>query len=238
MEEGVTVRGECPSCGGERNARAEKVFKHRQFADGDEDIFVDDTHAILRCLGCDTAYFRTDSWFSEDVDTRYNHITQETEQFCPLKHTYHPSPIRRDRPDWSERIRATDRDLQRLLNNTYDALDADLAVLAAIGTRTVFDRASELLGVEPARTFAEKLNELRATGKIGDVEREHLSALVDAGGAAAHRGWEPSAEELDTMVTILEGFLHRSFVLAPQAGALRGSVPPRPNRRPAVGNQG
>jgi hypothetical protein len=44
-----------------------------------------------------------------------------------------------------------------LLIEMYAALDADLRVLAAVGARTVFDRASEKFGVDPAESFAGNL---------------------------------------------------------------------------------
>ena len=53
--------------------------------------------------------------------------------------------------------------------------------------RTAFDRASELLGVNPAKTFAEKLTDLVSRGHIGSSEKDTLDTLTDAGSAAAHR---------------------------------------------------
>ncbi|WP_300376675.1 DUF4145 domain-containing protein [Henriciella sp.] len=227
MVEGETTQGHCPDCGGIRNASARKVFQHHIDVDGDDFIWLNRAYAILQCLGCDAVYFRTDSQFSEDEEHVFNHETGEHECDIPIRTSYHPSPVRRDRAEWANRIRGTDQTLQRLLDAVYDALDADLRVLAAIGTRTTFDRASELLGINENLGFGQKLNELRDAGKIGVDERQHLGDLVDAGSAAAHRGWEPSNEQLEVMVTILEAFLHRSFILAAEAGALRDAVPQR-----------
>jgi hypothetical protein len=87
--------------------------------------------------------------------------------------------------------------LEDLLTSVYTALDNDLRVLAAIGLRTAFDRASELLSVDPEKTFADKLSQLMANGDIGSTEKESLDVLTDAGGAAAHRGWKPNPKQLD-----------------------------------------
>ncbi len=121
-----------------------------------------------------------------------------------------------------------DCDLSSLVDDVYKALNNDLGVLAAIGIRTAFDRASELLGVDPAEGFPEKLKKLVALGKIGEDERETLSVLTDAGGAAAHRGWNPAPTQLDTMMNIVEAFLHRTFVLDEAAKRLKQGVPNRP----------
>jgi Domain of unknown function (DUF4145) len=67
-------------------------------------------------------------------------------------------------------------------------------VLAAIGLRTAFDRASELLGIDPNKTFAGKLSQLVVDGHIGSTEKASLDVLTDAGGAAAHRGWKTQSK--------------------------------------------
>jgi hypothetical protein len=107
-------------------------------------------------------------------------------------------------------------------------------VLSAIGIRTVFDRASELLGVEPNKGFAQKLDDLLAQGKIGVDEKATLNVLTDAGSAAAHRGWRPTPEELGTMISIIEAFLYRTFLLGEDAKRLRDAIPSRPSKKDKV----
>jgi hypothetical protein len=137
-----------------------------------------------------------------------------------------PTPPRRRRPEWLE-FSLSDTTLERLLREVYAALDADLRVLAAIGIRTAFDRVSELLSVNPDLTFAKKLDALVATASIGPGDRRSLEALIDAGGAAAHRSWRPDAVQLATMMDIIEALILRSLVLPERSQALRHGVPPR-----------
>jgi hypothetical protein len=223
------VKGHCPSCGPDRNAKV--VAYHRDSWDTNDGIWGVDEYMTLKCLGCDRIYFRTDKVFSEDRMVYDEEIGEEIH--VPNK-TYWPAPARRPVPDWTKWLLLEDDALSELLLSTYTALDHDLRVLAAIGVRTVFDRASELLGVDPAITFAKKLDGLATNGKIGAEEKDSLSLLTDAGGAAAHRGWKPELEELDTMMGILEGFLHRNFVLPRQTKRLKSAVPPKP--KPQQGN--
>jgi hypothetical protein len=82
--------------------------------------------------------------------------------------------------------------------------------------------------VGPAKRFNEKLDELVARGKIGTNEREMLDALTDAGSAAAHRGWRPSAHQFEIMMASIEGFIYRTFILGHQAKGLEEAVPPKP----------
>jgi hypothetical protein len=96
--------------------------------------------------------------------------------------------------------------------------------------RTVFDRASELLGVNPAKSFAKKLDQLHEARQISSAEKKHLEVLAGAGGAAAHRGWEPGPEQLATLVSIMEHFVN-SFILKEDVAKLEGSIPPPAHRQ-------
>src|SRR5262249_717377 len=122
-----------------------------------------------------------------------------------------PTPIitKVERPDWSK---LRDDILRNLLNSVYTALEYDLKVLAAIGMRVVFERASELVGVDPEKSFAKKIDQLCNDGHIGAGDKETLGVLTDAGSAAAHRGWEPQPQQLSTLVSIIEHFVRRFIV--------------------------
>ena len=148
-----------------------------------------DTGMILECCGCERIYFRRDYWFSAWETIGTDPISGGPRLEGGVETVYWPAPVRRRRPNWLEKIEVSERDLGVLLDEMYTALDNDLRVLAAIAARTVFDRASQLLGVDPAIGFKEKLDSLGADGKIGVHEEEILQVLVDAGSAAAHRGW-------------------------------------------------
>ncbi len=116
------------------------------------------------------------------------------------------------------------------LDELYEALDADLPILAAIGARTVLDCAMVLKGAPEAAGFDEKLGFLEAEGLVGQGEKELLSILTDAGGAAAHRGWRPQPDDLMTILDGIEAFVQRAFVLGDAVEAIRESVPPRKSR--------
>lgn len=186
---------------------------------------------ILECCGCERMYFQlndnVDHW---EVD-RSASLPGEVVGKYGTRTSYWPPPTVRSRPRWVTDIERVDDDLGNLLHEMYTAINADLCVLAAVGARTVFDRASELLGVDPALDFKDKLAALREKGKVSVDEETTLNVLVDAGNAAAHRGWRPEADELSTMMDVVESFLHRSFIVGGGIAKLRTSVPPRAKRR-------
>jgi|JI10StandDraft_1071094.scaffolds.fasta_scaffold78686_3 hypothetical protein len=220
------VKGHCPACGPNRTADAVAEYKETK---GDE-VYRAYCHRILRCRGCEDVYFSTESWFSEDLDYKQNPYTGKHEPYIPTTNTFFPKQPKREHPVWHDVLETSAPNLASLMDDVYGTLNADLAVPSAVAMRTAFDSASETLGVDPAITFQEKLDALQTMGRVGSAEKQILIALTDAGNAAAHRGWRPSPAQLQTMIEILEGFLHRIFVLEGAAGALQGSVPPKPRR--------
>jgi hypothetical protein len=207
------VKGHCPQCGANRNA--EVLHEHTAgWSDEEAGIFGQDTSQMLKCCGCDTVYFEVRSIDSEDYD-----------QNGPKERvTYYPAPSKRNEPSWMWEMLMEDDKLHSLLKETYAALNNDARVLAAVGLRTIFDRASEKFGVDPDKSFKAKLDELVTLGKIGQTERDSLDVLTDAGGAAAHRGWKPSVGQLGTLMNIGEAFLYRTIILDAEAQRLKKSI--------------
>jgi hypothetical protein len=186
----------------------------------------------LQCCGCERIFLCHEFWFEPWDEVEYDEITgQPSRMVYGVKSEYWPAPVKRKVPAWVEKIKEADPVLGDLLLETYAALNSDLNVLAGIGARSAFDRAVEQLKIDPAITFEEKLDALVAEGKVGADERDALGVLVEAGSAAAHRGWKPTDEQLSTMMNVVEVFLHRSFVLGDGLADLRASMPPKPTRR-------
>ena len=222
------IKAHCPECGGERKAYVRG--KHQTHWSDDDGASSTDTGFILECCGCERVFFRRDFWFSEWETLGEHPITGEPRMEGGVQTTYWPSPVQRKTPEWIEKIVESDPDLGGLLAEMYTALNNDLRVLAAIGARTAFDRASELLGVDASLPFRQKLEELVTLGKVGKDEQETIRVLVDAGSAAAHRGWRPKAGELNTMMDVIEAFLYRSFIVGDGITKLKASVPAKPSK--------
>ena len=138
-----------------------------------------------------------------------------------------PPACDRLQPRWSVEIYNVDIDLAFLLEEVYTALRSNLRFLAAIGMRTVFDRASGLLNIDTNKTFNDKLKALKGDGYITENDRKALHSLVDAGSAAAHRGWRPEPKSLNQMMDILEIFLQRAFFQENIGAKLEKDIPKR-----------
>lgn len=205
------IQAVCPRCAGPRKA----FLRGSNTIDGHEDtefgsVSWSNRALLLECCGCEMHFFREDRYFSESdgVET-----------------VYFPKAPSRPRPGWVGSVFLFDIVLKDLLQELYIAAEADLRVMTAIAVRTAFDRATELLGVSADKPFARKLDELLSSGKIGAGEREVLDALVNAGSAAAHRAWKPGAFELQTMITVMESFIHRTIILEGPARRLASAAP-------------
>jgi hypothetical protein len=222
------IRGHCPSCGPARFADVVAEYIDREEANDEHGTWAETTSRILQCGGCKSAYFQDIYIFSEDYDYDQGPDGQPTMSYNE-RIEYYPAPAKRSRPEWLTFL-DIERGLFDLLEETYKALNVDARVLAATGARTVFDRASELLKVDPSLSFREKLDVLQQQGHIGRSEREHLDLLTDAGGAAALRGWKPSPAQLNTIMSIVEAFIYRKFVLDAEVKKLKKQIPARQKR--------
>ncbi len=229
---------ECASCGGPR-----KCDIHGHFLETGNDAYVSwrKDWFILQCRGCTYTFVQTVATNEEDYTEGYDENGEDDIQYTETL-AFWPALSKRARPDWVGGFGPVELKMAPLhsaLRELYSALEADLRMLAAVGIRTVFDVASELLGVETHLNFAQKLEKLVEMSHIGGVDQKRLSTLVDAGSAAAHRGWVPSASELDAMVDALEHFIERAFIapirqkaLDERMADLRKGVPVRRRARP------
>ena len=232
-------KAECSKCGGIRNCDVRG--SHRDiYSDEQNDAW---THwRILKCRGCEHTFVEVVSANSEDCEP---YVEADGSQGLRNVETfrYWPALARRHRPEWMSEYGISDTNtfevdaLEKAMVELYQALDADLRMLAGIGIRTAYDIASELLGVNPDLPFSKKMDALVAGNKITSLDRSRLETMVDAGSAAAHRGWCPSPQDLDAMMSVLEHFVYEAFVaparrakLDASAAKVKGSVPPRKPR--------
>jgi Domain of unknown function (DUF4145) len=167
-----------------------------------------DTYAMLQCRGCGSVCLR--------------HLYEDAEGEKAL--TYYPPPISRRAPLWRWKLPDATTEL---LNEIYVALHNDSRRLALMGTRTLVDMLL-LQEVGDAGTFDARLKALREKGVVSEKNREVLSVALDAGSAAAHRGYKPGREEIEAVLDIVENILQATHHLSQLAEDLRKKIPTRP----------
>lgn len=235
----ATKKGHCPTCDGERTCEIHgSIYKAWDWEDRQYGHSVNGgvDYSLLECRGCETVFYETSSWNSEDIDQYYDATGQEQYEHSREIQTY-PKPEAKTKPVWFDAMQKADPQLHNILSQMYLAHDNQAHILTAIGLRTALDRATEVLGIDPAKTFDEKLNKLRDGGWIGQTERDILGVVTDAGNAAAHRGWEPGGQEVSELLSSLEVFLHRAFIVGHKALGIKRSIPAKPKRLPAAGKK-
>jgi len=163
---------------------------------------------MVQCHGCDGIGFQHVHWF------------EPTEQYDVADY---PPPIRRPLPEWHESL---PDDINGMLSEVYHALAADSRRLALMGARTLVDMVmASHVGSEG--TFANRLAALRKAGVIAERQTDVLSAALDAGSAAAHRGFRPSSQQLNAVIDIVENLLSATYHLQSLAVRLREETPRR-----------
>jgi hypothetical protein len=153
----------CANCKGERNC---EIKGHHRTGGGDGNYDWWTNLYLLVCCGCDHVFAQSASSDSESFypvghDGEGNPEYESDEQIRTW-----PARFKRERPRWFdtfERHIEHERaeDLFSCLLQVYEALDHDLNILAAIGVRTTFDVASEILGIDPEAPFERKLRTWR-----------------------------------------------------------------------------
>jgi hypothetical protein len=228
------IVAQCPVCGPHR--RAEVVASHSERDPPDGDIFETTQFKVLRCGGCGTLYVQRETIFSENEEQEQDPTSGEWKTVLRPTVSFWPEYARRSRPEWFPEL--TDEISRQLLDEIYSALSSNLLTLAGMGVRALLDRAFELAGADPGGRFDQKLSSLLDNGVIGADEHATFVVLTDAGSAAAHRGWTPEPEQLETTLIAAEDFLHRVAVMPPRIATLREAVPRRPprQRRTSGGN--
>lgn len=206
----TTIKAPCRSC---HHDTKHVVVAFRETYDEQEVedygvISWHDTWRMLACCGCDTVTLKFDSTFSETGET---------------KTTFYPPMSARRRPNWHSSL---PKGLKDLLDEVYSALNSDNRRLAAMGARAALDiLLADKIG--DRGTFSQRLDQLEVQGFVGRRNKEILVAALDAGSAAAHRGFQPSAGDLGHVMDIVENVLHATYGLESAAAELRKITPAR-----------
>jgi len=204
------TRSHCNGC--ERETKHHVIFAKR--TQGSEEVEnygqIDwwDRYELLECAGCETVSLRHTSYFDPTGVTTV---------------TLYPAPVARRKPQWLWKLPG---DIKQLLAQVYTALDSNSRGLALMGARAVLDMVL-VQQVGDVGSFQNKLQGLEKAGVIGGKNRAILEAALDAGSAASHRGYQPSTEDINAVMDILENLLQALYHLESLAKSLKNTTPGR-----------
>lgn len=195
-----------------------------------QDAYIKPSESILRYAKFSDVINQLQGWQEQRIQDRsskqgtewYNFLTRKETVRTPL--TGEPTSAR-EKPLWFNKLSP---DIQVLLNEVYLGLSLDMQALPSMGLRTVIDMVCNDL-VDDIGTFKDKLDALEKASFINGNEKAILAIAIDVGSASAHRGHNPSKEDLNTLLDIVEHLIKGIYVLRPASERLKASTPPRKN---------
>lgn len=212
MSEDKKIKSHCNQCGHptKHYLRLRKVVQT-----GEEEIDFSGntvswgtTYTVLECCGCEEVTLKTEEWFSEEPG--WGNVN------------FFPPRISRREPRFIDKL---PEKYTGLIREIYAALHADSRRIAMMGARTIVDLfIEEKVGDS---NFTDGLKKLEAGGFISQKNKDAIKAAVEAGHAAAHRGHNPTEEDMATVMNIIEHLLEQGVIEA-SAADLKTRTPPRP----------
>ena len=210
MPDPEIIRCYCNNCGRSTGHTLldRRIVEDEDEPDGESQPFYwTDTYEALQCLGCKAVCLRQSTKDAAGAETS----------------ALYPPPISRRAPPWRWHL---PNQMKELLGEIYIALHNNSPRLALMGARTLVDMVM-LEEVGDIGKFDAKLNKLLERGEISARNRGVLSTALDAGSAAAHRGYKPGREELEAVMDIVENLLQSIYHLSKVAEELKAKIPPR-----------
>lgn len=168
------------------------------------------TYTLFICCGCESVTLRRQMMFSE-----WESDEPEIE--------FYPPQVSRQLPKWHDELPC---EIHELLSEIYTALHSNSRRLALMGVRTVIDMFV-LDKIGDVGTFRQKLQSLVDGGYLGSQQRDILNVALEAGNAAAHRGYKPSSEVLSHAIDVVESLL-QSYALEKVSNSVKAKIPSRP----------
>ncbi|AEF03276.1 DUF4145 domain-containing protein [Alteromonas naphthalenivorans] len=224
MEE-IKLKAQCNKCLGETN----HLLLHKEDQPWDEEIehytiHGSETFNMVKCCGCDSVKLMHSSWFSEICDEYGRPI---------IEISYYPPAISRAEPKWLSEIGGLlpnneMRFVRGLIKEIYSALHNDSRRLAAMGIRALIEHMM-ILEVTDNGSFKKNLEAFQKAGYLSDKQRTIIEPILEAGHAAIHRGYEPSSEDVITVIEITESLVETIYVHSKKAEKLKERVPQRGN---------
>ncbi len=179
----------------------------------DEHFDVEETVYILaECDGCEYVTMKT-SW---SINGQGDMVDQ-----------YPPALVRR-RPPWMHELFLEDflgeQSKYKLLQELYTGIGAQNWWLTMLGVRSLLEFVM-IEKVGDNGSFVQNLENFLEGGYISKIQLDALGPLIEAGHATTHRGYHPTAADVNVVMDILENVLESIYVTTAKAKKLK--VPPR-----------
>jgi hypothetical protein len=220
-----TTKEHCNECLGWKNHTIEysKTTNWSEVLDDEYGHSIDggDIWDLMRCLGCDTIKLKHRSWFSEETDERGSPAVQVE---------YFPPTVTRQKPQWRRQFIPFNgylNALNGLSDEIYGALAAGSFRLATMGIRALVERVM-IDQVGDKGRFVDNIQAFFDAGHVAPNQQAMFKdTLIEAGHAAMHRDFEPSADTVNTLLDIIESIMHAIYYAPMLAEQVKKTIPAR-----------
>jgi hypothetical protein len=180
-----------------------------------------DTYETLQCAGCDSIKLRHQATYPGEP--------YESE-------TYFPAAVFRPQPRWFEdlidELILDQPFVLGLFNEVYVALQHEQLRLATMGVRALLESIM-ISKVGDNNSFKGNVVAFANAGYLSDLQKERMTAILDAGHAAIHRSFTPNRDDVVTLIDIAEHIVESVYLHEAKVLRLRGRVPKK-NKLSAV----
>lgn len=175
---------------------------------------------VVQCLGCESVSFRRTTSHSEDYDIDENGGMSYAvhTQFYP-----HRAKIR-ELVDFI----ALPLGIQDIYQETVQAIDSDLRILAAIGIRAIIETICSDLSVK-GRTLEIKIGKLQEMSLVTKDGAKLLNKLREVGNDAAHKVSRLTEEQLHVALKVVNNVLEGTYLIPDQ---MIRAFTPKERRKP------
>jgi hypothetical protein len=174
-----------------------------------EDEVSHEVYRLLKCSGCRNVSMAHYSFYDSDVRKCYNK-------------RYYPYPTKRKPPPWRSELPIGGS----LLDEIYGAFAGGQYRLAVMGIRALLEQVM-ISKVGDHKSFEKNLAALHEQGYISPVQRKAMDRIIYAGSGTMHRGFNPSASDVNTALDTTENILSAIYVNGEAAARVADRVPPR-----------
>jgi hypothetical protein len=218
----ATIKSHCNSCGGPTNHSVLHKVTESGVDRIEEGIGIDweKSHMMVRCCGCDCISLRVVSSNSECCD----------EEGRPLLDVrYYPPRIFRAKPLWLLELGLLSKcppEIPELLDELYVCLQNDCSRAATMAARALLEHIL-ISTCGDQGTFKDNVEAFEKAGHLSRTQRRFLNTVLDAGHATIHRSFNPSRDDLSTVVDIVENLVGLLYVQKEKIELLKKRIPLR-----------
>lgn len=207
-----TERVYCRTCQNPTRHRVLKIKKSGEF--DDTGIGIWHTYSMLQCMGCETVCLLEKYECTEDLDYNINAIVP--------RYSIYPKPYT-DREAIGETYYLP-KSIANIYKESITAFNASIPILTSIGLRAIIEGVCVNNNITKGN-LESKIDQLVTKNLITKRESKLLHINRYMGNASTHELAEPTIDELETGIDIVEGLLKNAYILPMKAKRMKTGIP-------------